>query len=90
MYKLFSTHLLNKLFFFIKNQINSLFTILFFFLLSSCISPKESLNLISQNPKKTKELEKLLMNYLKNVHAPKWQEGITWKSLPLSEINSNY
>ena len=42
MYKLFSTHLLNKLFFFIKNQINSLFTILFFFLLSSCISPKES------------------------------------------------
>ena len=42
MYKLFSTHLLNKLFFFIKNQINSLFTILFFFLLASCISPKES------------------------------------------------
>jgi len=51
---------------------------------------KESRNLISQNPKKTKELEKLLMNYLIKVHAPKWQEGITWKSLPLSEINSNY
>ena len=42
MYKLFSKHLINKLFFFIKNQINSLFTVLFFFLLSSCSSPKES------------------------------------------------
>ena len=30
------------------------------------------------------------MNYLKEVHAPKWQEGITWKGLLLSEINSNY
>jgi hypothetical protein len=30
------------------------------------------------------------MNYLKEVHAPNWQEGITWKGLPLSEINSNY
>jgi hypothetical protein len=37
---------------------------------------------------KTNELEKLLMNYLKKVHAPKWAEGITWKKLPLSEINS--
>jgi hypothetical protein len=36
------------------------------------------------------ELEKLLMNYLKKVHAPKWAEGITWKKLPLSEINSSY
>ena len=41
-------------------------------------------------PEKTKELEMLLMNYLKEVHAPKWKEGITWKGLPLSEINSNY
>ena len=52
MYKLFSTHLLNKLFFFIKNQINSLFTILFFFLLSSCISPKESSVSITDIPNK--------------------------------------
>ena len=42
MCKQFSTHLLDKLFFFKKNQINSLFTVLFFFLLSSCSSPKES------------------------------------------------
>ena len=42
MYKLFSTYLKNKFFFFIKNHISSLFTVLFFFLLSSCSSPKES------------------------------------------------
>ena len=60
------------------------------FLYNITTDKKESRNLISQNPKKTKELEKLLMNYLIKVHAPKWQEGITWKSLPLSEINSNY
>jgi hypothetical protein len=60
------------------------------FLYNITTDKKESRNLISQNPKKTKELEKLLMNYLKKVHAPKWKEGITWKSLPLSEINSNY
>ena len=52
MCKQFSTHLLNKLFFFIKNQINSLFTILFFFLLSSCISPKESSVSITDIPSK--------------------------------------
>lgn len=52
MFKLFSTHLLNKLIFLIKNQINSLFTILFFFFLSSCISPKESSVSITDIPNK--------------------------------------
>jgi hypothetical protein len=42
MYKLFSTYLSNKFFLLIKNQINSLFTIFFFLLLSSCSSPKEN------------------------------------------------
>jgi arylsulfatase A-like enzyme len=60
------------------------------FLYNLTIDKKESQNLVYHNPKKAKELEKLLMNYLKEVHAPKWQEGITWKGLPLSEINSNY
>ena len=60
------------------------------FLYNITIDKKESKNLVSQKPKKTKELEKLLMNYLKEVHAPKWQEGITWKGLSISEINSNY
>ena len=60
------------------------------FLYNITVDKKESSNLVSKNPKKTKELEKLLMNYLKEVHAPKWQEGITWKGLPLSQINSTY
>ena len=60
------------------------------FLYNLTVDKKESQNLVYHNPKKAKELEKLLMNYLKEVHAPKWQEGITWKGLPLSEINSNY
>ena len=42
MYKLFSTILKIKLFISIKNNIISLLTVLFFFLLSSCSSPKES------------------------------------------------
>jgi arylsulfatase A-like enzyme len=50
----------------------------------------EQLNLASQNPEKVKELEKILDNYLTEVHAPKWQDGITWKNTPLNEINSNY
>ena len=50
----------------------------------------EQINLAPQNPKKAKELEKMLDNYLIEVHAPKWQDGITWKKTPLSEINSNY
>ena len=50
----------------------------------------EQLNLASQKPEKAKELEKILDNYLIDVHAPKWQDGITWKNTPLKEINSNY
>ena len=50
----------------------------------------EQINLASQKPNKAKELEKILDNYLIEVHAPKWQEGITWKHTPLNEINSNY
>ena len=37
----------------------------------------EQINLTSQKPEKAKELEKILDNYLINVHAPKWQDGIT-------------
>ena len=60
------------------------------FLYNISLDKEESVNLISKNPKKTKELEKLLVNYLKEVHAPKWQEGITWKRTPLNKINSSY
>jgi arylsulfatase A len=50
----------------------------------------EQFNLAAQKPKKAKELEKTLDNYLIEVHAPKWQDGITWKNTPLKEINSNH
>ena len=50
----------------------------------------EKFNLSSQIPEKAKELEHLLDNYLIDVSAPKWQDGITWKNTPLKEINSNY
>ena len=50
----------------------------------------EQLNLAAQQPEKAKELEKILDNELIEVHAPKWQDGITWKNTPLKEIDSNY
>ena len=48
----------------------------------------ERINLVKEKPKKAKELEKILDDYLVDVHAPKWQEGITWKNKTLKEINS--
>ena len=51
---------------------------------------KEEINLANQNPEKVKELETILDNYLIEVKASKWQDGITWKNKPLKEINSNY
>ena len=51
---------------------------------------QEQFNLAHQKPEITKELEKILDNYLIDVKAPKWQDGITWKNKPLNEINSNY
>ena len=60
-------------------------------LLFNLVSDKmEKINLVTQNPNKAIELEKLLDNYLIEVNAPKWQEGITWKNKPLKDINSNY
>ena len=51
---------------------------------------REEINLANQNPEMVKELETILDNYLIEVKAPKWQDGITWKNKPLKEINSNY
>ena len=50
----------------------------------------EHLNLATTKLAKVQELEKILDDYLIEVNAPKWQEGITWKNIPLREINSNY
>ena len=50
----------------------------------------EKFNLANKETEKAKELEKILDNFLVNVHAPKWQDGITWKNKSLQEINSSY
>ena len=50
----------------------------------------EQLDVAHQNPQKAKELEEILENYLKDVQAPKWKDGITWKNIPLEKINSRY
>ena len=51
---------------------------------------KEENNLLAYNKKIAKNLEKILDNYLDEVDAPKWQEGITWKNKPLKEFNSHH
>jgi hypothetical protein len=51
---------------------------------------KEEIDLSMHEIEKAKELEKILVDYLTEVHAPKWKDGITWKNKPIKEINSNY
>lgn len=50
----------------------------------------EKRDISADNPDKTAEMMTVLEDYLKEVHAPKWEEGITWKNKPLVEINSQY
>lgn len=50
----------------------------------------EKRDISGENPVKTGEMLSVLEGYLKEVHAPKWEEGITWKNKPLVEINSQY
>jgi arylsulfatase A-like enzyme len=50
----------------------------------------EKHDISGENPVKAGEMLSVLEGYLKEVHAPKWEEGITWKNKPLVEINSQY
>ncbi|MBV42920.1 MAG: sulfatase [Crocinitomicaceae bacterium] len=50
----------------------------------------ENRDVSKENPDKSAEMLTVLEDYLKEVHAPKWEEGITWKKKPLAEINSQY
>ena len=60
-------------------------------LLFNLINDKqENINLVIARPQIARNMEKLLDEYLKAVHAPRWQPGITWKKTPLKEINSTY
>ena len=49
---------------------------------------KEENNLANKSQKIAIELEKILDDYLADVKAPKWREGINWKNKPLNEFNS--
>ena len=60
------------------------------FLFNLANNKNEQKNLVEENPQKAKELEKLLMDYLQEVHAPKWKKGINWKGTPFKTINSTY
>ena len=50
------------------------------------LSENEDLSYLNKNL--SKKLESKLENYLKDVQAPKWQPGITWKMNPLRIIDS--
>jgi arylsulfatase A-like enzyme len=50
----------------------------------------ENRDVSGENPVQASEMLTVLEEYLKEVHAPKWEEGITWKKTPLAEINSQY
>lgn len=60
------------------------------FLFNLANNKTEQKNLIEENPQKAKELERYLMDYLQEVHAPKWKKGINWKGTPFKTINSTY
>ena len=50
----------------------------------------ENRNLLENQPEIANAMEEALDNYLSDVKAPKWQEGITWKMTPLNEIGSHH
>lgn len=50
----------------------------------------EKINLSKTNITKLNDLEKILDDYLSEVKAPKWKEGITWKSKPIETFNSHH
>ena len=48
----------------------------------------EENNLSAAMPAKAEAMRVALSEYLSDVRAPRWQEGITWKGKPLAEFNS--
>ena len=60
------------------------------FLFNLALDISENRDISGENPEKVGEMLTALEEYLKDVHAPKWEEGITWKKKPLAEINSQY
>ncbi len=58
------------------------------FNLNSNIS--ETKNIAQEHPIITKNLEKLLNGYLKDVNSIKWSEGLNWKNVRINKVNSFY
>ena len=48
----------------------------------------EQHNLAAEATDVTEELTQELLGYLSAVHAPRWQEGITWKNAPFKSFDS--
>ena len=50
----------------------------------------EKTNLASEFPERARDMEAELLAYLKQVKAPRWQEGITWKNAPFHSFESTH
>ena len=48
----------------------------------------EENDLAAALPNKAAAMKLALSEYLSDVRAPRWQEGITWKARPLAEFDS--
>ena len=48
---------------------------------------EEATDVVRQFPELARDMEADLMAYLKQVEAPRWQEGITWKKDPFRSLN---
>ena len=51
---------------------------------------EETTNLALRLPDLARNMESDLLDYLKQVQAPRWQEGITWKNDPFRSFESTY
>ena len=58
--------------------------------LAFAVSEEKFTNIKNQSGFPKLSIHYVLENYLKDVQAPKWKDGITWKNIPLKKINSRY
>ena len=51
---------------------------------------EETTNLVLKLPELAHDMESDLLDYLEQVKAPRWQEGITWKTDPFRSFESTH
>ena len=51
---------------------------------------EETTNLVLKLPELAHDMESDLLDYLEQVKAPRWQEGITWKKDPFRSFESTH